>query len=204
MAEIYKDAIYLPALSGKKDLTIIDAGANIGIFSYFASQFAKKIYAIEPSQEHFEVLQYMIKYNKLDKVTPFKFALSMLDKSEEALSHYSNKTMFSLYGNIAENNTTGLVKTGIENVELKRLDTFFKEQKIEKCDFLKLDVEGVEYEVLGSDSFANIADKISQMVVEVHGYSGRNPQQIVDSLESRGFEVKQIPNDALLVWAIHK
>lgn len=203
-SEIWRDGVYHNFLHGKKDLTIIDAGANVGFFSFYASEYAKTIFAIEPAVEHFEVLKHMIDYNKLEAIViPFKFALSIKD-DKGILSHYSNTTMYSLYENLAVNNTTGLSKTGEEETTLKRLYTFFKEQKIEHVDFLKLDVEGVEYEILGSDSFANVADKIDQMVIEVHQYSGRHPNQIVNALQLHGFEVLQIPNDATLLVATKK
>ena len=200
-AEIWKDYIYHPFFENKKDLTIIDAGANVGFFSFYASEFAKTIYAIEPAAEHIEVLKHMVQYNKLENIIkPYQFALSIKDDDGE-LTHYSNTTMFSLYPNIVGMSKNGLKETGKEAVKLKRLDTFFKEEKIEHVDFLKLDVEGVEFEILGSDSFSNVASKIDQLVVEIHNYADRNPQQIIDALRLNGFEVLQIPNDAALLYA---
>ncbi len=195
-AEIWKDQIYFPYLNGRKDLTIIDAGFNVGIFSYYASQFAKKIYAIEPSKEHVEVGKYMLDFNKITNVETFQFALSIKD-DEGVLTHYSNKTMYSLYPNV----TGTITNTGGEKVKLKKIDTFFKEQNIEHVDFLKLDVEGVEFEILGSESFKNVSPKIDCLVVEVHNYSNRNPSQIIQSLQLNGYQVQQIQNDAILFVA---
>ena len=52
--EIYFEGIYIDVLNQKKDLTIIDVGANIGITVQHFQPYAKKLYAIEPSREHFE------------------------------------------------------------------------------------------------------------------------------------------------------
>ena len=199
IAEIYRECIYHNFLNGKKNLTIIDAGANVGFTAFYFSEYAKVVHAIEPAKEHMEVLKKMIEFNGLqDIVKPHNFALSIKDDVGE-LTHYSNTTMYSLYPNIKGDSRLSV--TGKEPIALKRIDTFFKEQNIEHCDFLKLDVEGVEYEILGSDSFSNVAQKIDQMVVEVHNYSDRNPSQIVDALRLRGFEVKSIPNEAMLFYA---
>ncbi len=199
MEEVYKTRIFDSVLPAKKEGSlVIDCGANIGITSYYFSSRFDRVLAIEPAQKHMDTLKHMLAYNKIDNVTPFQFALSMYDKPNERFFHYNNKTMNSLYGALAESNPTGLQVTGSEEVALKRLDTFFTEQKIEHCDLLKVDVEGVEFEVLGSDSFGNIADKVDCVVVEVHSYAGRQPQQIVESLRTRGFEVAQIPNDATI------
>lgn len=199
--EIFKARIYAPYLENRTDAIVIDAGANIGLFSYYASRYASKVYSIEPSQEHQEILNYMIEYNGLKNIETFKFALSIKD-GKEKLAHYNNKTMHSLYGAIASGEgAIGLIKTGEEETELKRIDTFFKEQKIHHVDLLKLDVEGVEFEILCGEAFANVADKIDTLVCEVHQYSGRHPQQIVDALEQLDYRVQKIPNDAFIILA---
>lgn len=195
IGEIYKDRFYDPYLQGKKDLTILDLGANVGIFSYYASEFAKVVYAVEPAQEHFETLNHMLKQNEITNVKPFQFAVSNQD-GEENFYHYENKTMYSLYGNIQ-----GVNQTGFEKVPLKRLDTFFKEQNIEHVDLMKLDIEGVEYEVLGGDGFGNIADKVDCVLGEMHSWAGRNPNQIKEAFVSRGFKFEWFPHDAQLFRA---
>ncbi len=205
LEEIYKTGLYYPFIPKTKEgSVVIDAGANIGLTSYFFSQHFDKVYAIEPAQEHLDVLNYMLEYNGIKNVIPCKFALSMIDSPKEKFYHYSNRTMNSLYGNLAINNNTGLQQTGSEEVELKRLDTFMKENKIEHVDLLKMDVEGVEFEIFGSDSFANVADKIDTIVGEMHNYSGRNPNQIIDALKMNGFEFQAVQHDAHLFIATKK
>lgn len=202
MEEVYKTGLYNSVLPQKKEgSVVIDAGANIGITSYFFSSRFEKVYAIEPSSRHFPTLQYMLKYNDIKNVFPHKFALSMLDKEEETFYHYSNKTMDSLYGNLAINNPTGLAQVSSEKVPLKRLDTFVKEQKIDQIDLLKMDVEGVEFEIFGSDSFAKVAPIIKNITCEFHVYGQRNPAQLMDALKINGFKVEIIPNDAHLLIA---
>jgi len=44
-AEIFKDRIYAPFIEGRKDLTIMDIGAHVGLFTIYAQPYAKKIYA---------------------------------------------------------------------------------------------------------------------------------------------------------------
>lgn len=199
LEEVYKTGLFEPFNQHKKPgSVVIDLGANVGLTAHYFSSRFEKVYAIEPAQEHMEVLKYMVDFNKIDNIYPFQFALSMLDKPKEKFYHYNNKTMNSLYGNIQGPN---LSITGTEDVELKRLDTFIKEQKIEHVDLLKVDVEGVEFEILCGDSFANVADKIDNVVVEIHAYSQRNPNQIIDALKNCGYEVRQIPHDAILLQA---
>ena len=71
-------------------------------------------------------------------------------------------------------------------------------------DLLKLDVEGVEFEILGGDGFANVADKIDLIVGERHGFSQRPESQLKDSLAANGFDYLTVENDAALFIAKKK
>lgn len=197
-AEIFRDGIYEPFLAGRRDLVIMDVGAHVGIFSLYASPYAKVIYAFEPSSEHFMSLLETIKFNNLlDKVKPRRLAIFNENKTFP-LFHNKNKTMYSLSTYVDDKSMPP------EVVEAVRLDKFFEDEKIEKVDFMKLDIEGSEAEVFGGDGFANVADKIDTIVYELHAWTNRNPNQIKFSLESRGFEIEQIPNETNLWVAKRK
>jgi hypothetical protein len=89
-----------------------------------------------------------------------------------------------------------------ETVEGIRFDTFVKNEKIDKIDFLKLDIEGSECEVIASESFANIVPILEALVVELHSWSGVNPQQVVTTLRDYGFLVRQIPSEATILGCV--
>jgi len=196
-AEIFRDGVYEPYLAGKRDLVILDVGAHVGIFSLYASPYAKVIYAIEPSNEHFQNLVAMVQYNRLENIKPLKLAIFNEDKQFQ-LFHNKNRTMFSLHQAVEDKSSLP------EMVDCLRLDTLFKKLKLDKVDFMKLDVEGSEAEVFGGDAFAKVAKKIDTIVYEVHAWMGRHPNQLKFSLKQRGFEVNQIPNEANLWVAKRK
>lgn len=67
----------------KPGMTIIDAGANIGLYSLIGSSLigdSGKVLAFEPSKETFRRLQSNIKLNGFTNITPFNYALG--EKSE--------------------------------------------------------------------------------------------------------------------------
>lgn len=194
MAEIFKDRVYAPLLEGRKDLTILDIGSHIGMFSIYASPFAKHIYAVEPSLEHFSSLVQNIGSNYLDNVTPFQYAISNENKTVEFF-HNTNKTMYSMREEVADKSLPS------EKVESITLEKFLKDNKIKHVDFMKLDIEGMEYEVLGGDAFARISDRIDSLLVESHSWAGRHPNQLVESLKNNGYKVQQMPSDATLLIA---
>ena len=95
MQEIFKDRIYDPYFVGKKDLIVMDLGANCGVFSIYAAPYAKQVLAFEPSPDHYEALSLMIDWNKLTNVLPHKLAISNTD-GEANFYQLKNKTMNSL------------------------------------------------------------------------------------------------------------
>lgn len=198
LKEIYRDRVYDPFLRDKKDLTIIDLGANIGLFTYFAYDKAKKIYSVEPSAQHFETLSTMLSFNKMDKVTPLKLAVCNVDGTQ-TFYHNTNSTMFSL-----KQEVNGLPSEA-EEVRTVTMETLFKENNIKYADFIKMDVEGVENLIVGSDSFDRVADKIGTIVGEFHTWSGINPKQFETNFIDRGFEFTWLnKTEASIFSAIHK
>ena len=193
MAEVYKDRVYDPFLMGKKELTILDIGANIGITANYFSQFGR-VFSLEPSKQHFECLSHMVEYNKLDQVTPINKALYIKD-GKLPFFHNTNNTMFSLHQSVNDNSSPP------EEVDCIAIDTLLNEYKIEHVDFMKLDIEGSEVEVISSKGFKEVANKIDMMVIEVHAWNGRNPNQLVDTLKMRGFYVETLPADANIIVA---
>lgn len=183
LKEMYRDRVYDPYLKGKKDLVIADFGANIGMFSYYAHDMAKVIYAVEPSKEHFEVLTKMIEFNGLKRVKPIKKALSNKN-GKTTFYHNNNTTMFSLKSKV---NTRPSESEEVETIDFEQ---FFIENDIKHLDFVKIDIEGSEAEVFASTGFDKVADKIDIIMGEFHTWSGVNPSQFANYLRDAGFNFK--------------
>lgn len=199
MAEVWKDKVYAPYLEGKENLIIVDVGANVGLTTLYFSKFAKKVYSVEPSEKHMNCLKAMLKSNGLEeKVVPIQKAIFNHAGKFPMGGPVHNHTMRSLHMATWETGTSD------EMVETITLPELFKGNDIEKVDFMKLDIEGSEFEVLGHSSFKEVAPLIKTMLVEVHAWGGRNPDQAADALEVAGFtKVTKIPNDASLIVAEH-
>jgi FkbM family methyltransferase len=194
MAEVYKEQLYAPFLVGKKDLTILDIGANIGITAQYFANFGK-VYSVEPAKEHFNCLFEMIKYNKLeDKITPINKALFM-NNDKYPFFHNKNRTMYSLHSAVSDGSSEP------EEVSCISLDKLFEEYEIDHVDMMKLDVEGSEVEILSSEGFRNVCEKIDTIIIERHAWSGRNPNQILEVLKMRGFIVEKIQAEADILVA---
>lgn len=186
--EIYLDQIYRDVFDKKapRSMNIIDIGANIGIVTAYMQPFAKRLYAIEPSSEHFEALKMNKEYNDWDNVEIFKLAIADKDGVMELSKNPGNRTM---------NSIVLRYKGGAEKVKTMTMVSFFRENGIDEVDFLKLDVEGAEEMILRSEGFKKVADKIKGIEVEFHF---PDYQKLVDHMIDLGFTAKQYKSSAVV------
>lgn len=122
----------------KKNAVVLDIGANIGNHSvYWAVRSdAKKIYSFEPVKDFFKILKKNVEINQLnDKVKIFNIGLSD-KKINGSISFYKHTDI----------GVTRIKQDSNGNLTLDKLDNItFEDNTI---DFIKIDVEGHELEVL--------------------------------------------------------
>lgn len=137
---------------------VIDIGAHIGLFALFASQFCKngKIYCFEPVKENFELLESNLMLNNIKNVIAVNAAIS------------TNNEKITIYLNEDESGHSMYV-TGTKKIEVKSftLQNVFDSNKLEKCNFIKIDCEGEEYKIIDSLSTPYF-DKINKICIEYH------------------------------------
>ena len=129
------------ALVDQNDV-VADIGANIGLTALLFSQLARHCYAFEPSPSTFEILSVNLKNNFSQNVEPFNLG-------------FGNQTE-NLNLTFAKNNRSGgFVSEKIqierdhqtEKIKIDTLDNFFSGDRM-LPDFLKIDVEGFEQNVI--------------------------------------------------------
>ena len=164
---------------------VIDIGAHIGLFALFASQFCKqgKIFCFEPIKENYELLVENINSNKIKNIIPFNFAVSKESDSVKIFLNddYSGHSMF------LETNNFVIVKS-------KSLLDIFSENNIQECNFLKLDCEGAEYDIINSLP-SDFLNKIKKSVIEYH-LADTHPkllEQLIKKLRKCSFIVNTRP-----------
>jgi len=120
----------------------LDVGAYIGSISCAASRLVGNqgfIYSIEPSSDNYNMLCENIKINNLKNIYPFKIALgSEISVARIIIRNQWNRGADSL----APNEKSG------EKVLVTTIDTLIETKRIPPPNFIKIDVEGYEYEVL--------------------------------------------------------
>ena len=148
-------------------LTIIDIGANIGSISLpLAKIFDKsKIFAIEPTNYAFKKLNKNLNLNKHLKKNIFlnQLFLSKIKRPKKVWSSWnftSNKNKHKQHLGILHS---------IKKNSYITLTKFINLKKIKKVDFIKLDVDGHEFDVLKSgEKF--LKDKKPVIFIEIAPY----------------------------------
>lgn len=170
----YKDIFYQRIYDfhpQRKAPVIIDGGAYVGMTSiYLASKYPEaRIYAVEAHPETAKLLQENLKNCNADRVQVCPWALSGKE----------GKTLLSAGGGdgatVLSKSLTG---DGVE-VPAKTLSTMIEEVG-EQVDFLKLNIEGAELEVLKEAAQSGALSKVKECVIEVHSFPGM--QQILGPL----------------------
>lgn len=158
---------------GKENPVIVEVGSHYGEDSMrFVETFENpKIYCFEPDERNIFAFK---KYIHNDKIKLFELALSDKNGKQEFYRSYRPGDLQEKYDWITEedfetlklsNSGASSLKKGYEHVfdtvdevEVKRGDTWLTENNIEEIDLLWVDVQGAEKEV-----FAGFGDEINRV-----------------------------------------
>ena len=164
--------------------TVVDIGAHVGYFTLYAANLAKKgkIISYEPSKKSFLILEKNIKINNFSNIKLENVAISKTHGKALLHTDDHDEISNSLY-NLNK-------KSKVYEVETNTLEEIFLKNKLDSIDFLKIDCEGAEYEILMNASSLDL-DKIKKMSIEIHEklvpYS---KEAIIEKLVKHGFNVK--------------
>tara|TARA_B100000963_G_C22627551_1_gene673172 strand:- start:37 stop:882 length:846 start_codon:yes stop_codon:yes gene_type:complete len=130
---------------------IFDIGANIGAFSIpFARRagLSGRVFSFEPQEYIFELLKNNIYVNNLENVEIFKNGLGRNHKKIKIENiNYSELGNFGGISLKEKNDKEVKIdkKKGMQNIKILKLDDFLN---VDRCNFLKIDVESMEIDVL--------------------------------------------------------
>jgi FkbM family methyltransferase len=137
------DDTWLPHYKILEGDVIVDAGAGIGNESVYFSRLVKNnglVLALEPHPATFRCLKKTISLNDIKNIIPIDIALSSKDE-ELAISSEENHLANSVRS-INEDNSNSI------NIKAQTLDSILSKNKIDRVNFLKMNIEGMEYQAL--------------------------------------------------------
>lgn len=185
--EIYFEGVYIDSFNAREDMVVLDIGANIGVVTQYMRDHAKMVYAVEPSAEHYEALAKNVEFNEWTNVTPINAAIADKDGEMTLYGNLHNRTCHSLTLNYGQTS---------EKVKTICFESLFKQYKLDHVDYVKFDVEGAEELILMGESFAKVADKIDQIMVEFHF---PDFPKIVEHMEKLGFKARRYDSSAIII-----
>ena len=170
-------------------MTVVDVGANIGIYSAFFAKIVGntgKVYAFEPSPHNFNLLQ---KYNKNKNLTLIQAAVG--DTTGKITLYVSDK--------LNVDHRTYESGENREKIEIAsyRLDDYLKSEKI---DFIKMDIQGFEYQaLLGMKNILQNNPDI-KILMEFWPYglakAQSSTEELLDFLHKLGFRTELIEGNS--------
>jgi FkbM family methyltransferase len=171
-------------------MVVLDIGAYHGLYAMTASVKVGtegRVVAFEPSPRQRKRLEWHVRLNRCRNVRVEPFALGKLE-GEETL--FAVRSGSEGYSSLRRPNVGAKVTP--EVVHVTTVDKYLMENAIARVDFIKLDVEGGELDVLkGAERLLSgknrpiILCELEDSRTEAWGYSAAETAQY---LESRGFQ----------------
>ncbi len=163
---------------------IFELGANIGYYSLLESKLIKetgKIFAIEPELENFNLLKRNIDLNNIKNVEVFNIAIS----NENGNSKFyvtKDSNLHSMY-----KPRSGDYKEVI--IETRTVDKFLENKG--KINFLRMDIEGYEYQALKGMQETLKNNKDLSLFIELHTsrVGMKKARELLNNLKSYNFEI---------------
>ena len=184
-SEIFGNDCYKVELDNDKPY-ILDVGAYIGLsVIYFKSIYPNsKIVAFEPNLFAREILEENIFVNNLKDVTVLPYAIDSSEGKRDLHIDTSDNNWQST-ASFFKNSWNGKYPNDSSiSVETKKLSTFLKDKTV---DLLKLDIEGLEKNVL--EESKEFLTSIKNIIIEYHPIKKQNFKKILSILKESHYKI---------------
>jgi FkbM family methyltransferase len=173
---------------------VVDIGAHMGRYTIISSKRVGangKVVAIEAHPSNFEMLKSNIKLNQLTNVIPLNYAAY---SKETKINLYlpDEESGYTMHHSIMSNYVFTKYKDKTEDkfveVSANTLDYLLQLNEITDVNWVKIDVEGAEFEVLKGASNVLSKSKDIALLIEVHGLDNHRP--ILEFVSSYNFKIE--------------
>ncbi len=174
----YEEMSFFLHVLRKNDL-FIDVGSNVGSFTILASKvIGANTIAFEPVKNSREIFERQMRLNSIEK---------KVDLRNKAIGNYNGKTFITNDKDEANYlvRINGNGNKSLSEVEISKLD---EELDISQNFFLKIDVEGFEYQVLKGAEKILSSEKLIGAIIELFWAERYNntKQQLLDIMKKNG------------------
>ena len=181
----------------QRDMVFLDIGSNAGAFALPAAKKLKEagsglVYAFEPTSWTYQLLLDNLSINHLsDVVIPINSALGAYQGTATLSINALGKDGLNTIGGRSMHADSQVVTH--EQVSVTTVDAWLSENRIEQIDFIKMDVEGAELDVLKGARKLLQSDDAPPILYESHTFTTANfsyhPVEIIWLLQDSGYHV---------------
>ena len=186
-------SLYRDLIKDKKDIVMVDIGANIGVYSLYFSKICKKLYSVEPAPMTYKILNYVTSF--LPQIETHKLAIS------------NKNGLIDFYCVSPYNQSSSLFKDeGVKfYVKTKTLVDFIQSLDEESIDIVKIDTEGAENLFLNIEVIEALKSKVKQYYIECHESIKMNGNTQKDNFikftnmfEQAGYKLKTLNDERFI------
>lgn len=173
----------------KKGMTCLDIGANIGYYVLLESKIVGndgRVIAVEPSPQNYDCIKKNIELQKLENIKAFNFAAGDTNGNIRFfVNERSNGCKVLLEGEKLPNRPGTVI-----HVPVRKIDDFLNDEGIEKVDFIRMDVEGYEWNIFqGMKNTVQKSKPIIQLEVHKGPMGNETTTDFFEFFKANGYEV---------------
>jgi FkbM family methyltransferase len=180
----------------KEGDVVIDVGAHIGRYTIIASKRVGpngKVIAIEADPSNFEMLNRNIQLNRLANVTTLNYAA--FSRETRIKLYLPAGDVFTKYNTVMSDWVWVKPEDKFVEVNANTLDNLLLQQQqqqiaIRQVNWIKIDVEGAEFEVLKGAHNLLLNSKDIVLLIEVHGSPNDYRLKVEEFLRSYNFKIE--------------
>lgn len=160
-----------------RDVVVFDIGANFGYLSLvWANSICKNngtIYSFEPNPSVYVCFRKSVSENHLETI---------IQHHNFAVGRESGTADFH-FAETSSNINSDLNQSASNLIKIVSVDDFAEENKIERCDMIKIDVDGIEYDILNGAE--RTIDKFKPLLI----IESNEDKKILDFVFSKNYSI---------------
>ena len=186
-----------------KNMIVFDIGTWIGLHTLFFAKSVQptgKVFSFEPNPFTYKELLKNIGVNNFDNIQTFELAVGSNEYKDQLIFDSTHKSTGSLNKEIK----TDLMQSNtVEKIEIEivSLDYIISKEGIPLPDFIKIDIEGFEFDALmGMENL--LKNKKPELFIEIHGATRTEKEsnilKIVSLLKKHNYDIQLVETNEII------
>ena len=180
--------------SFEKNSIFYDIGANVGMYTIFAACICDaNVYAFEPEANNFQVLmENIVANNLINKINSFPVGISNLSSftTLHLNSFVKGGSHHTVGDSLLDHNLNNRVSKYKQGIFSTSLDELINTWKLPIPNYLKIDVDGIEYKIIEKSDFLLKNKDLYSILIELN-FNRIEDKKIISKLESFDFVYNQ-------------